>query len=85
MGGHIPRGPSTVGGWVGAGKDLGAVGEVDRNFVPDLVCGNEGKGAGGVVLRTEVAGQCFSLFKPRLEIGSRVMGERVGKGKVHVR
>ena len=85
MGGQIPRGASTVGGWVGAGQDLGAVGEVDRNVVPDLVCGNEGKGAGRVVLRTEVAGQCFSLFKPRLEIGSRVMGERVGKGNGHVR
>ena len=85
MDGHIPRGASTVGGRVGSGKDLGAVGEVDRNVVPDLVCGNEGEGAGRVVLRTEVAGQCFSLFKPSLEIGSRVMGERVGKGNGHVR
>ena len=85
MGRSAPRGASAVIGWVGAGQDLGAVGEVDRNVVPDLVCGNEGKGAGRVVLRTEVAGQCFSLFKPRLEIGSRVMGERVGKGNGHVR
>jgi hypothetical protein len=85
LGGEIPRGASTVGGWVGAGQDLGAVGEVDRKIFPDYVGGNEGKGAGRVVLRTEVAGQCFSLFKPRLEIGSRVMGERVGKGNGHVR
>ena len=85
MVGHIPRGASTVGGWVGAGQDLGAVGEVDRNVVPDLVCGNEGKGACRVVLRTEVARHCFSLFKPHLKIGSRVMGERVGKGNGHVR
>jgi hypothetical protein len=53
--------------------------------VPDSVCGNEGKGASRVMMRTAVASQCFSLFKPHLEIGSRVMGERVSKGEFHVR
>ena len=85
MGRNAPRGSSAVRGCVGAGQDLGGVGDVNGQFVPDLVCGNEGKGAGRVVLRTEVASQCFSLFKPRLEIGSRVVGERVGKGNGHVR
>jgi hypothetical protein len=66
-------------------EDIDGVGEVNGHFVPDLVCGNEGKGAGRVVLRTEVARHCFSLFKPHLKIGSRVMSERVGKGEFHVR
>ncbi len=64
-------------------EDTGGVGGVNGHFVPDKVCGNEDKGAGRVVLRTEVASNFFSLFKPHLEIGSRVMGERAGKGKVH--
>ena len=85
MGRSAPRGASAVIGWVGAGQDLGGVGDVNGQFVPDLVCGNEGKGAGRVVLRAEVASHRFSFLKPRLKIGSRVVGERLGKGEVHVR
>ncbi len=61
-------------------EDTGGVGDVNGHFVPDTVCGNEGKGTGRVVLRTEVASKGLSLFKPHLEICSRFMGERVGKG-----
>ncbi len=80
LGGHIPRWADTVYGWL-AVEDIGGVGDVNRHFVPDLVCGNGGKDAGRVVLRTEVASNGLSLFKPHLERCSRVMGERVGKGK----
>ncbi len=84
LGRHIPLWAGTVLRRL-AEEDIGRVGDVNVNghFVSDSVCGIEGKGAGRVVLRTEVARQCFSLFKPHLEIDSRVMGERAGKGKVH--
>jgi hypothetical protein len=62
-------------------EDSGGVGDVSGHFAPDDVCGNEGKGTGRIVLRTEVASNGLSLFKPHLERCSRVMGERVGKGK----
>ena len=68
-----------------AAEDIGGVGDVNGHFVPDSVCGNEGKGAGRVVLRAEVASHRFSFLKPRLKIGSRVVGERLGNGEVHVR
>ena len=84
LGRHIPRWAGTVLRRL-AEEDIGGIGDVNGHFVPDSVCGNEGKGAGRVVLRTEVARHCFSLFKPHLKIGSRVMGERVGKGNGHVR
>ncbi len=63
-----------------ASEDTGGVDDITGHFVPDTVCGNEGKGTGSVVLRTEVASIGLSLFKPHLKICSRVMGERVGKG-----
>jgi hypothetical protein len=62
-------------------EDSGGVGDVSGDFAPDDVCGNEGKGAGRIVLRTEVASNGLSLFKPHLERCSRVIDERVGKGK----
>ncbi len=62
-------------------EDLGGVGDVTGHFASDDVCGNEGKGTGRVVLGTEVASNGLRLFKPHLESCSRVMGERVGKGK----
>ena len=62
-------------------EDSGGVGDVAGHFAPDDVCGNEGKGTGRIVLRTEVASNGLSFFKPHLERCSRVMGERVGKGK----
>jgi hypothetical protein len=48
--------------------------------VPDIIRSDEdeGEGAGGVVLGTEVPGVGFKLLEPRLELGSRVVGEGLG-------
>jgi hypothetical protein len=50
---------------VGAGQDLGEVGEVLRLLFPDVVGGDQGKGAGGVVLWAQVRRSCLGFFEPR--------------------
>ena len=46
--------------------------------MPDQIRRDEGKGTGGIVLGTEVPGVGFKLLEPRLELGSRVVGEGLG-------
>ena len=59
---------------------MGGVGKVLGLLVPDLIAGNQGKGAGGVVLWAHVDCRCLRFFEPRLEIVSRCVGQRRGEG-----
>ena len=74
-----PCGASTVDGWVGSGKDLSGVGEVLGLLFPDDIGGDQGKGAGGVVLWAHVNCRCLRFFEPRLEMLSRCVGQRRGE------
>ncbi len=77
---HGPCGASTVYGWVGAGQDLGEVGGVLRLLFPNDIGGDQGKGAGGVVLWAQVHRSCLGFFEPRLEVEAGFVGKRGGKG-----
>jgi hypothetical protein len=44
-------------------------------FHTGSIRGDEGKGTGYVVLGTDVADVGFNLLEPRLELGSRVVGD----------
>ena len=46
--------------------------------IPDQIRRDEGEGTGDIVLGTEVPGVGFKLLEPRLELGSRVVGEGLG-------
>jgi hypothetical protein len=46
--------------------------------LPYSIGGDEGKDTGYVVLGTDVAGVGFNLLEPRIELGSRVVGEGLG-------
>ncbi len=60
----------------GSNADRG--GHIGEDTVPYSMGGDEGKGTDYVVLGTDVAGAGFNLLEPRLELGSRVVGEGWG-------
>jgi hypothetical protein len=60
------------------GSNVDRGGHIGRDTVPYSIGGDEGKGAGYVVLGTDVAGVGFNLLEPRLELGSMVVGEGLG-------
>ncbi len=57
----------------GSNADRG--GHIGGDTVPYSIGGDEGKGTGYVVMGIDVAGVGFNLLEPRLELGSRVVGE----------
>jgi hypothetical protein len=58
----------------------GDVGDVAGDHVPHNVGDHKGKGTSNVVLWKLVSGLGFDVLEPGLEVGSRVIGEGVGKG-----
>ncbi len=60
------------------GSDADRGGHIGGDTVPYSIGGDEGKSTGYVVLGTDAAGVGFNLLKPRLELGSRVVGEELG-------
>ena len=60
------------------------VGDVAGDHVPHNVRDHKGKGTSNVVLWTLVSGLDFDVLEPSLEVGSRVIGEGVGKGDCRV-
>ncbi len=60
----------------GSNADRG--GHIGGDTVPYSIGGDEDKGTGYVVLGKDVAGVGFNLLEPRLELGSRVVGEGLG-------
>ncbi len=77
---HVPCWTGTVYGCVCASQDLGGVGKVLGLLVPNRIAGDQGKGAGGVVLWAHSDGRCPCFFEPRLEMLSRCVGQRRGEG-----
>ena len=65
---------------MGAGQDLGRVGEVLGLLFPDDIGGDQGKSAGGVVLWAQVRRNCLCFFEPRLEVDAWFVGKRRGEG-----
>ncbi len=63
---------------MGAGQDLGEVGEVLRLLLPDDIGSDQGKGADGVVLWAQA--HRLGFFEPRLEVDAGVVGKRRGEG-----
>ncbi len=64
--------------WVALGNP-GGVGGVAGDHVPHNVGGHKAKGTSNVELWTLVSGLGFDVLEPGLEVGSRVIGEGVGK------
>jgi hypothetical protein len=54
-------------------------GHIGGDTVPYSIGGDEGVDTSYIVLGTDVAGVGFNLLEPRLELGSRVIGDRFGE------
>ena len=65
---------------MGAGCDLGGVGDVAWNEIPDGVSDHKAESTRNVVLGTLVSRLGLDILEPRLELSSRVIGEGVGEG-----
>ncbi len=81
--GHVPGRAGAELRWVALG-DPGDIGDVAGDHVPHNVGDHKAKGTSNVVLWTLVSGLGFDVLEPGLEVGSRVIGERVGKGDCRV-
>ena len=81
--GHVPGRAGAELRWVALGNP-GGVGDVAGDHVPHNVGDHKAKGTSNVVLWTLVSGLGFDVLEPGLEVGSRVIGEGVGKGDCRV-
>ena len=77
---QVPIGTVPILGWVRSRENLRWVGDISRHSVPHFIRGDQGQGAGDVMLCALVAGLHFDIFLPTLEIGTRVVGERLDEG-----
>ena len=60
------------------------VGDVAGDHIPHVVGDHKAQSTSYVVLGTVVSGVGFDVLEPSLEVGSRVIGEGVGKGDCRV-
>ncbi len=81
--GHVPGRAGAELRWVTLG-DPGDIGDVAGDHVPHNVGNHKAKGTSNFMLWTLVSGLGFDVLEPGLEVGSRVIGERVGKGDCRV-
>jgi hypothetical protein len=65
---------------VGAGCDFGGVSDVAWDELPGMVGDHKTESTCTVVLGTEVLRLFLDVLKPRLEFGSRFVGEGLGDG-----
>ncbi len=63
-----------------ASSNPGDVGDVAGDHFPDNVGNHKAKSTSNVVLWTLVSGLGLDVLEPGLEVGSRIIGEGVGKG-----
>ena len=81
--GHVPSRAGAELRWIALGNP-GRVGDVAGDHIPHVVGDHKAQSTSYVVLGTLLSGLGFDVLEPSLEVGSRVIGEGVGKGDCRV-